>query len=90
MGRIEELYAGELYPAEKIDGHGEEFEKLEKAINETWKELREILSEEEYVQVERLGDLMRQSESIRNGENFSYGFKLAIQLIIEGMKPLDG
>lgn len=89
MGRIEELYAGELYPAEKINGHGEEFEELEKAIDELWKELRGMLSKDEFAQVEQLSDLMRQSESIRNSEGFAYGFKLAVQLIFEGMKPLD-
>ena len=88
MGRLEELYGGELYPDEKINGHGPEFEEIRENLNEIREELKKLLTEEGYAMVEKLDEETRRMEALRNREGFIYGFRLAVQLILEGMQPL--
>ena len=40
MGRLEELYGGELYPDEKITGHGPEYEEIRENLDKIWEELK--------------------------------------------------
>lgn len=88
MGRLEELYGGELYPDERINGHGPEFEEIRKDLDEIRNELEKMLSEEGYAMVEKLEEETRRMESLRNREGFIYGFRLAVQLLLEGLQPL--
>ncbi len=88
MSRLEELYNGELYPAERITGKGQEYRESMENIDGLWKELKHVLTEEEYALVEKLNEENRRAEAIRNQEGFLYGFRLAVQLLWEGMQPL--
>lgn len=88
MSRLEELYSGDLYPAERIEGRGEEFQEIENKLDEIWKKLRKKLPPEEFRMVEQLNEEIRKGEAIRNQEGFIYGFRLAVQLLVEGMQPL--
>ena len=36
MSRLEELYGGELYPDEKITGHGPEYEEIRENLDKIW------------------------------------------------------
>lgn len=38
MGRLEELYGGELYPDERINGHGPEYEEIRENLDKIWEE----------------------------------------------------
>lgn len=56
MSRLEELYGGDLYPAERIEGRGEEFQEIENKLDEIWKKLRKKLPPEEFRMVEQLNE----------------------------------
>ena len=43
MGRLEELYGGELYPDERINGHGPEYEEIRENLDKIWEELKKLL-----------------------------------------------
>lgn len=88
MSRLEELYGGELYPDEKITGHGQEYEEIRENLDKIWEELKRLLTEEGYALVEKLDEETRRMEALRNREGFVYGFRLAVQLLLEGMQPL--
>ena len=45
MCRLEELYGGELYPDEKITGHGPEYEEIRENLDKIWEELKRLLGE---------------------------------------------
>lgn len=89
MSRLEELYSGELYPDERITGYGPEFEEARDKLDEIRKELKKLLTEEGYAMVETLEEEIRRMEAIRNREGFIYGFRLAVQIILEGLQPLE-
>ena len=88
MGRLEELYGGELYPDEKITGHGPEYEEIRENLDKIWEELKRLLTEEGYALVEKLDEETRRMEALRNREGFIYGFRLAVQLLLEGLQAL--
>lgn len=62
MSRLEELYSGDLYPAERIEGRGEEFQEIENKLDEIWKKLRKELPPEEFRMVEQLNEEIRKGK----------------------------
>ena len=66
-------------------------ESLELLNEESDEEMRELAKEElaeSKDKVEKLEEETRRMEALRNREGFIYGFRLAVQLILEGMQPL--
>ncbi len=83
---LKQLYDGEIYPAENILPKCEEYGKTEQEISGIMEQLKNKLSEDQSL-LERLGFLENEMSTIYSFESFSYGFQLAMMLMIETFHP---
>ncbi|NBJ14071.1 MAG: hypothetical protein FNP40_00540 [Dehalobacter sp. 4CP] len=80
---LEELFDGNIYPAELIISKNPEYYPLNEKISctlETWKHK---LSQDNFEELENLLDLRLQSGSMHAEASFIYGFKLGAMIMIE-------
>jgi predicted metallo-beta-lactamase superfamily hydrolase len=80
---LEELYDGNIYPAELIVSKDPEYRPLNQEISNTMKIWRSKLSEGDYEQLEALMDLRCKSTSMEASATFMYGFRLGAVIMIE-------
>lgn len=80
---LEQLYGGEIYPAEKILVKTPEYKALNQKISEEKTYFHSILSPKDRERLEALGDMELQRSSAYAFENFVYGFRLGVGLILE-------
>ncbi len=80
---LEELYEGNIYPAELIVPKDPEYRQLNKRISDMLATWKEKLSEADYNQLEALLNLNAESFSMEASESFMYGFKLGSLIMIE-------
>ena len=80
---LEEMFAGNIYPDELIISKDPEYHQLNKKISDAMEMWKNILSEDDYEQLEALLDLYSKSNSMDATASFVYGFKLGATIIIE-------
>lgn len=80
---LEELYSGNIYPAERIVSKDPEYRSVSKKISDIMAAWEKKLSEEDYKQLEALLDLRCESSGMEASASFTYGFKLGAVLMIE-------
>ncbi|SDE17004.1 DUF6809 family protein [Sporomusa acidovorans] len=80
---LEELYNGNIYPAELIFPKAPEYRPLNKRISDTLEMWQKKLPEDDYNQLDNLLDLHSQSSSMEASESFLYGFRLGALIMIE-------
>lgn len=82
---LNQLYSGGIYPAEQIVPADPRFRPTHKKISEEREYLKQKLSSEDAARLEELDGLYLDSLSMNSYAGFSYGFKLAIQLMCESL-----
>ena len=85
---LEQLYGGEIYPAEKIVVRTPEYRELSRKISDEKTYFNSVLSSKDGERFEDLGDMELQRSSAYAFENFVYGFRLGAGLILETLDTL--
>lgn len=84
---LEDLYDGNIYPAELIISKNPEYQPLSQKVSDVMDMWRKKLSEDDYNQLESLLDLRSELGSMEASASFMYGFKLGALIMME---MLDG
>lgn len=87
---LERFYDGAVFPAEQIVSSGEEFQKNERKIAEKRACVRQMLPPDEKERIDELETLYLRASSFDCYAGFSYGFKLAVQIMCEVFTPNGG
>ena len=80
---LERLYEGELYPAEKIVSTDPKYPLLEREIHKVQKDLHVLLNEDGRKQLEHLGKLYMEENTMDCYAGFRHGFQLGARLMCE-------
>lgn len=80
---LQRLYDGEVYPDEEIVPRTPEYRRIDRAISDEKHYFYDLLNDEGRKHFDRLDDLRYQSSSLFGYENFVYGFRLGVGLIME-------
>ena len=87
---LQQLYDGEIYPAENIGNDNPELLKLGEKLAEEKTALIENLSEADRAKFQKIEDLNDDSAALYGYECFAHGFKLAVLLLTEAMSGAAG
>ena len=79
---LQQLYDGEIYPAENILPKCDEYRRIDQEINDIMGTLKDKLPSDQNL-LERLKFLENEMSTIYSFESFSYGFRLAVKLMSE-------
>lgn len=80
---LEELYYGNIRPANRNVGQSEEYENILKVIKQNENALSETLDEGQKDLLEKLGDAVSEQGSMDEISAFKVGFKLGLRLAVE-------
>lgn len=80
---LEELYGGEVYPAELIVPKDPEYNETNQKISDALDAWKKKLSEDDFKQLETFLNMISCSNSIEATSTFVYGFKLGAAIAIE-------
>lgn len=83
MSMLEELYYGNIHPAEKHIKKGGEYQKLNQQLMDTLDELMTMLNDEEKQLYEKAEDMAFNLKSISEKEYFIEGFCMGAQIMRE-------
>ena len=82
---LQQLYDGEIYPAECVFPNESKDKKLNRNISNETKYFQSILSPENWKRFEQLDNMKSDRTLDYQYAFFAYGFRLAVGLIIEGL-----
>jgi len=87
MGKsiLQQLYDGEVYPAENISVNNPNLQKMNDTIMEEKERLIASLSDSDNEILQNVEDLQNESAAIYGYECFTHGFKLAARLLVESL-----
>jgi len=85
---IEQLYDGEINPCEKIVVRTPEYRELNQKISDDKIYFKSVLSTDDGKRFENLSDMELQRSSAYAFENFVYGFRLGVGLLLETLETL--
>ncbi|MCE3201686.1 hypothetical protein K3T49_18910 [Paenibacillus sonchi] len=80
---LEDLYYGRLHPNELIKSNDPKFQRIDQEVNDSMNILRENLSEDDFEQIEKLFDLLSESNSLHSAAAFIHGFRTGASMMIE-------
>lgn len=80
---LQQLYDGELYPAENIRCQTPEYAQIRSDIAAEREHFLSMLPEAERKRFNKFDDLQHDSTSIYGYESFLYGFRLGVRLMAE-------
>lgn len=80
---LEELYYGNIRPANRNVGRSEEYENIVKLIQQNESALSAGLTEEQKKLLEKLDDAVAEQSGMNEVSAFKVGFKLGLRLAIE-------
>ena len=83
---LEQLYNGEIYPAEQIVPENPEYRATNHRIEQEKQHLSGVLQQEDIQHLERLEALSLNAESMTCYAGFAYGFQLGAQLMQEVLR----
>lgn len=81
---MEQLYNGHIHPRESIVPHDERYKELEEEKDRLFADLFSRVDETDKKQIEKIRDLMYESQSYLDEENFCYGLTMGMMLMQEG------
>lgn len=87
---LQQLYDGEIYPAENIGLKNPELQKMNDRLSEAKDVFIKNLSESDLVNFEKVDDLNGESAALYGYECFVHGFKLAASLLFEALNGMVG
>lgn len=82
---LQHLFDGEVYPAENIKATTQEHRELNEKIGDEKLFFKSLLSPENWLRFETLGNMEFQRTSCYSYECFAYGFRLGTALIVEAL-----
>lgn len=80
---LKQLYNGEIYPSEIINCKDPQYRELSHKISDETEYFKKTLSPEDWKRLEQLDDMIDDRSAACSYENFSYGFRLGMGLMIE-------
>lgn len=87
---LQQLYDGEIYPAEGIKCKAPEHRELSHKISDEAEHFKAVLSPEDWKRFEKLKDMESDREDTYIFANFTYGFQLGVGLMIEALSNGEG
>jgi hypothetical protein len=87
---LQQLYDGEVYPAEDIKLIRPEDKELSQKNSKEMEYFEDLLSPEDYRRLEKLDDKRQDENSAYEYANFVYGFRLGMGMAIEALTSEDG
>lgn len=87
---LQQLYDGEIYPAEQIVPKSPEYTELLRKLGTEKQYFRERLSVSDRERFEEMGDMHLEIASLCGYEDFTYGFRLGAGLMIEALVSGNG
>ncbi len=87
---LQQLYNGEIYPAEQIVPRSAEYRELCRKLDEEKKDLREQLSVSDQERFEVIETLSQEIASLYSYADFSCGFRLGMGLMIDVLTNRNG
>ena len=82
---LQQLFDGEIYPAEDVVLKEPQDKELSEKINNETKYFQSVLSPDDWKRYEDLVDMQAAASNAYHYAYFIYGFRLATKLIIEGL-----
>lgn len=89
MSILEELYNGNIAPFETIVPQDREYQLKNQEIIKLKEHFQGVLSTDNMEKFNHLNQLMQEVHYTDCLENFSYGFRLGIQLLLEALTKCD-
>ena len=86
---LQQLYDGEIYPAENIGKGNPELQKINDRLSEAKEQFVASLSENDHANFQRVDDLSGESAALYGYECFAHGFKLAVSFLMESMNSAE-
>lgn len=80
---LQQLYDGELYPAEEIVPDSPEERRLNHEIRKEMEALGKNLTEEDCQRIQKITRMDEEKLCIYAYENFAYGFRLGMRMMAE-------
>jgi hypothetical protein len=87
---LQQLYDGEIFPAEQIVPKHLEYRELCRKLREEKEYFRELLSASDRERFDAMENLSQEIENLYGYEDFSCGFRLGVGLMIEALASGDG
>ena len=87
---LQQLYNGEIYPAEQIVPKNPRYRELCRQLGEEKQHLREQLSASDRERFDAMENLSQEIENLYSYEDFSCGFRLGAGLVIEAFISGNG
>lgn len=87
---LQQLYDGEIYPAENIGDGNPELQNLNDRVAQEKVKFIKSLSENDRANFQKMDDLNGESAAFYGYECFVYGFKLAASLLLESLSGANG
>ncbi len=87
---LQQLYDGEIYPAEQINPKQPEYKELLRKLGVEKEYLREKLPESDRERLDEIGNMYLEIASLCGYEDFVYGFRLGAGLMVEALTNRNG
>lgn len=87
---LQQLYDGEIYPAEQIVPKNPQYRELCRKLGAEKQYLRERLSASDQERFDEIGNMHLEIASLCGYEDFAYGFRLGVGLMIEALVSGNG
>ena len=87
---LQQLYDGEVYPAEQIVPKGTQYRELSRKLGEEKQYIGEQLSASDRERLEKIQNLSGEIASLYGYENFFHGFRLGVGLMMEALAGRNG
>ena len=88
MTELEDLWYGNVIPHEEILTENKRYKHLLSLMGRNRDELAETLTDKQLETLEKYDEAINEMHSLAEVEAFSYGFRLAVRLMIEAGVPL--
>ena len=90
MYALQELWRGNITPAERFVRSGSEYRKIAGKLSDEMDRLMEAISPEVRKQLENIGNLRADMTVLANEDYFIYGFRLGARLILDIVGDYQG
>lgn len=80
---LKQLYYGEIYPKESVYPSNTDYKAIQNKVSDEHKYFKKKMSFEDAERFDELKNKMYQISAMEGYENFAYGFKLGVALMLE-------
>lgn len=87
---LQQLFDGEIYPAENIVNHDPEYHKVRRLLTEEKERFLKVLSDNDRECFKKIDDLYFEVSGMYSYACFAHGFRLGVALVTEALNGTDG